>query len=82
MFRGVGKLHITFIATSMQIFVKVVLSYMISPYLGILSVYYAIAIGWILMIIYQSLVYKKYFREIKESNLSNYNAKYIEIYHR
>lgn len=82
LFRGVGKLNITFIATIMQIFVRVALSYILSPYLGISSVCYAIAVGWILMIIYEGLVCKKYFREIEESNLSNYTVKYIEVYHR
>lgn len=82
LFRGVGKLNITFIATIMQIFVRVALSYILSPYLGISSVCYAIAVGWILMIIYEGLVCKRYFKEIKESNLSDYNVKYMEVYHR
>lgn len=69
LFRGVGKLSITFIATIMQIFVRVALSYILSSYLGISSVCYAVAVGWALMIIYEGLVCKKYFREIKESNL-------------
>lgn len=82
LFRGVGKLNITFIATIMQIFVRVALSYILSPYLGISSVCYAIAVGWILMIIYEGLVCKKYFIEIEESNLSNHTVKYMEFYHK
>lgn len=82
LFRGVGKLNITFIATIMQIFVRVALSYILSSYFGISSLCYAIATGWIFMIIYESLMFKKYFREIKESNLSNYNVKHMEIYHK
>jgi putative MATE family efflux protein len=82
LFRGIGKLNIAFIGTAIQIFVRVALSYILSSYLGISSVCYAIAVGWTLMIIYQGLVCKKYFREIKESNLYNYNVKFREVYHR
>lgn len=66
MFRGVGKLRITLIATTMQISVRVALSYILAPYLGITSVCYAIAVGWILMIIYEGLNCKRYFREIRQ----------------
>lgn len=68
LFRGVGKLSVTFVATIMQIFVRVALSYILSPYIGISSVCYAIAAGWTLMIIYEGLVCKKYFKEILELN--------------
>lgn len=76
LFRGVGKLRITFIATLMQIFVRVALSYILAPYLGISSVCYAIAIGWILMIIYEGLACKKYFKEITQLNLPHCALKY------
>jgi putative MATE family efflux protein len=69
LFRGVGKLRITLIATFMQICVRVSLSYIFAPYLGITSVCYAIAVGWVLMIIYEGLVCKKYFRENAQFNL-------------
>lgn len=69
LFRGVGKLRITLIATFMQICVRVSLSYIFAPYIGITSVCYAIAVGWVLMIIYEGLVCKKYFRENAQFNL-------------
>lgn len=69
LFRGVGKLRITLIATFMQICVRVSLSYFFAPYLGITSVCYAIAVGWVLMIIYEGLACKKYFRENAQLNL-------------
>lgn len=61
LFRGVGKLRITLIATTMQITIRVVLSYILAPHLGIVSVCYAVAVGWIFMIIYEGLACKKYF---------------------
>lgn len=65
-FRGIGKPRITFIATVMQISIRVVLSYIFAPYLGISSVCYAVAAGWILMIIYEGLMYKKDYLKIKD----------------
>lgn len=61
LFRGVGRLRITLIATIMQISVRVILSYILAPHLGIRSVCYAVGAGWALMIIYEGLAYKKYF---------------------
>lgn len=75
LFRGVAKLQITFIAIIVQIFLRVALSYILSPYLGIPSVCYAIGIGWILMIIYEGLECKKYFKEITETRISIYTEK-------
>jgi len=69
LFRGIGKLRITLIATFMQICVRVSLSYIFAPYLGITSVCYAIAVGWIFMIIYEGLACKKYFRGNSQVNL-------------
>jgi putative MATE family efflux protein len=61
LFRGVGKLRITLIATTMQISIRVALSYILAPHLGITSVCYAIGVGWVFMIIYEGLACKKYF---------------------
>jgi putative MATE family efflux protein len=76
LFRGVGKLRITFNATIMQISVRVALSYILAPYLGISSVCYAVTIGWILMITYEGLSCKKYFKEVKLLNLSAFTLKH------
>lgn len=75
LFRGVGKLRITLIATIMQIFVRVSLSYVLVPYLGISSVCYAVAAGWVLMIMFEGLACKKYFKENKWLNLSESTLK-------
>ncbi|MDF2893190.1 MAG: multidrug transporter MatE [Clostridia bacterium] len=62
LFRGIGKLHITLIATLMQIFIRVVLSLILAPYFGISAVAYAVGIGWVTMLIFEGAVYKKYFK--------------------
>ena len=62
LFRGVGKLHITLIATLMQILIRVALSFMLAPYFGVSAVAYAVAIGWITMLIFEGSVYRKYFK--------------------
>jgi putative MATE family efflux protein len=66
-FRGVGKLRITLIATIMQITARVGLSYAFAPYVGVSSVVYATAIGWIMMASYEGLCLKGYFKEIRNS---------------
>ena len=67
LFRGVGKLRITFIATLLQITVRVALSYVLAPYIGISSVSYAVAVGWIFMAVYEGLACKGYFKEIRSN---------------
>lgn len=62
LFRGIGKLRITLIATLMQISIRIVLSFILAPYFGISAVGYAVAIGWIMMLIYEGSVYKRYFK--------------------
>lgn len=71
LFRGVGLLRVTLVATVMQITVRVILSYILAPYLGILSVSYAVGVGWILMIIYEGLTCRKYFKESKQGAMYN-----------
>lgn len=71
LFRGVGKLRITLIATMMQIAIRVALSYAFAPFMGIKSVCYAIVVGWIFMITYEGLSCKKYFKTLKPAFTSN-----------
>ncbi len=48
-FRGLGKLKICLLASSLQVLVRVVLSALLIPRFGIRGICYAVAIGWILM---------------------------------
>lgn len=70
-FRGIGKLRVTLTATLMQIFIRVVLSYLLAPYLGVSSVCYAVGTGWILMVIYEGLIFKKYLKDSHNEKLIN-----------
>jgi Na+-driven multidrug efflux pump len=63
LFRGVGRLRVTLIATVMQITIRVYLSYALAPRLGIASICYAVGIEWTSMIIYEGLACRKYFKE-------------------
>ena len=64
-FRGIGKLHITFIATVMQVSARVVLALIFAPYFGISGICYAVGIGWVIMIIYEGLIYRKEYLRMK-----------------
>lgn len=67
LFRGIGNLRITLIATVTQIFIRVSTSYILSSHLGISGIGYAMALGWFFQIIYEGLACKKYFKKIKSS---------------
>lgn len=66
LFRGIGKLRITLIATVMQISIRVTLSFILAPYFGVSAVGYAVAVGWIIMLIYEGMACKRLFNESKE----------------
>lgn len=63
LFRGLGELRITFLATLIQMGIRVALSYILAPLFGIASVCYAVAAGWVVMQIYEIINYKKCFRQ-------------------
>ena len=66
LFRGVGKLRITLIATVMQISIRVVLAFILAPYFGVSAIGYAVAAGWIIMLIYEGVACRRFFNEIRE----------------
>jgi Na+-driven multidrug efflux pump len=77
MFRGMGKLSTTFIATTMQISIRVGFSYLLAPYFGLPGLCYATAIGWVLMISYEGWTCRKSFIKITDQVESkNYILKY------
>ena len=65
LFRGVGNLHITLIATALQISIRVVLSFILAPYFGVSAVGYAVAVGWSIMLIYEMLACRRFYIETK-----------------
>ncbi|MDD3705548.1 MAG: MATE family efflux transporter [Clostridiaceae bacterium] len=65
-FRGIGKVGITFFATFIQIIVRVVLSYILAPGIGLAGIALAVGIGWMTLPFYQGIMYYRY---LKKSNL-------------
>lgn len=60
-FRGVGRMHVLLIGTTLHITIRAVLSYLLVGSMGLRAVALATGIGWICMTIYQiiSLIYWK-----------------------
>ncbi|WP_312642550.1 MATE family efflux transporter [Hydrogenoanaerobacterium sp.] len=63
-FRGVGRLKITMVTTGSQILIRVILSYLLVPKLGVSGVCYATLIGWIFMVLFEGTCAKQYFKQM------------------
>lgn len=53
MFRGIGRMTTTVAATSIQAGLRVVFTYLLVPYMGLLAIPFACAGGWIFMLMFQ-----------------------------
>ena len=58
-FRGIGKVIVPVIGTTLHIGLRVVISYLLISRLGLYAVALATGFGWILVVLYQNIVYKK-----------------------
>lgn len=67
-FRGFGRMDVTLIATIIQIPIRVVLSYILTKYMGISGVAVGMGIGWIFMALYEGYLYMRYRNRRRESN--------------
>lgn len=67
-FRGFGRMDVTLIATFIQIPIRVVLSYMLTEYMGISGVAVGMGIGWIFMASYEGYLYMRYRNRRRELN--------------
>lgn len=67
-FRGFGRMDVTLIATFIQIPIRVVLSYMLTKYMGISGVAIGMGIGWIFMASYEGYLYMRYRNRRRELN--------------
>lgn len=67
-FRGFGRMDVTLIATFIQIPIRVVLSYMLTKYMGISGVAVGMGIGWIFMASYEGYLYMRYRNRRRELN--------------
>lgn len=57
-FRGSGKINIPFIGTTIQITLRVIFSYLLTPSLGLKAVAAATGIGWSSIVAFQVCVYR------------------------
>ncbi len=55
--RGIRKMKVTLLCTTVQATMRVVFVYLLIPYLGIISVAVASAIGWVLMLLVEVPIY-------------------------
>ena len=67
-FRGFGRMDVTLIATFIQIPIRVVLSYILTKYMGISGVAVGMGIGWIFMASYEGYLYMRYRNRRRELN--------------
>ena len=58
-FRGIGKISVPVIGSTLHISIRVVLSYLLIGRMGLEAVAFATGIGWISVVLYQILVYRK-----------------------
>ena len=56
-FRGVGRMNITFWGTTIQIVIRVILSYLLVGRIGLGAVGLATGIGWIVIVVFQSVIF-------------------------
>ncbi|MBQ7954510.1 MAG: MATE family efflux transporter [Lachnospiraceae bacterium] len=52
-FRGIGKLKLTLLGTSIQVSGRVIFTFILAPHLGIAGIAYACVIGWVCMLLVQ-----------------------------
>lgn len=65
-FRGIGKLKISFVATSSQIVTRVILAHLLAPSFEIVGVCYATIIGWVWMFSFEGILALLYFKKHKD----------------
>lgn len=56
-YRGVGMVNVPVIGTVLHISICVILSYLLVPHMGLLAVAVATGIGWIAVVLFQSVLY-------------------------
>lgn len=67
-FRGMGKMKVTFYATSIQMIFRVIFVYILIPRVGFSGIAFACAGGWIAMLLYELPVYYLYSKRIKKED--------------
>ena len=65
-FRGIGQVYVPLIATTLHISIRVILSYLLAPSMGLRAVAVATGVGWMAMTVYQVLTSRKLTRKMAE----------------
>ena len=63
-FRGLGRLRLTMIASLLQVVVRVVLSYLLVPVLGITGICVSVVTGWALLVLIEGAYSLKKAKEL------------------
>ena len=58
-FRGIGHIGVTVAGTTLQIAIRVVLSYLLVGRLGLSAVALSTGVGWICIVIFQTISYRR-----------------------
>ena len=62
LFRGLGHLNVTLLGSLIQIGIRVLITYLMIHTLGINAVAIGTGIGWLCMIVYETIVWVRYKR--------------------
>lgn len=66
-FRGVGKVYVPLIATTLHISIRVLLSWLLAPSMGLRAVAVATGVGWMAMTVYQVLTSRRITKELMKT---------------
>jgi len=77
LFRGIGLLAVTMIATGFQFSIRVMFAHTLVPILGIRGVGYAAAIGWLCMVLFQVFHVRKLFKQISRYELTQQHSRSV-----
>lgn len=57
-YRGTGRINVPFIGTTIQISVRVILSYLLAPVMGLKAVSLATGLGWMAIVTFQTVLFR------------------------
>ena len=66
-FRGIGRLKVTLLGTLIQTSVRVIMTYVLAPGMGIRGIAFACVAGWSLMLLVEVPLCVRHLRQVKEN---------------
>ena len=70
-FRGIGKLKVTMIASAGQVILRVILSAILIPKMGVYGICAAVATGWVLLTLFEGIYCIRCYRRIRFPETGN-----------